>query len=150
MVCPWTYHNYINPNRHPFHTLELVALPLPLRTPRGIWREGFPTSPCISVLGLRGSCLEAVPQPRNVCYQVFVTASRREGCSNYQGEIMIGIWAIDDHGLAHFDRVRCGSRNQVPILYGETSRPYSMRTKGRTRIQCGLMCGTNGQTRKRK
>jgi hypothetical protein len=42
-------------------------------------------------LGLRDSCLEAVPQPRNLSQKVFIAASRREGCSNYPSEIMQGI-----------------------------------------------------------
>ena len=128
--------------------LGLVVLPLWTRS--RIWQEGFPTSPCISVLGLRGSCLEAVPQSRNLSHQIFNTASCREGCSNYQGKIEHGVWALGDRRPAHFARVRWRSGNQVPILYGGTSRPHSMRVKARTRNQCGLMCGTNGQTQKRK
>jgi hypothetical protein len=52
--------------------LGLVVLPL--RTPWGIWREGFPTSSLVSWLELRGHCLEAAPQPRNLSRKVFITA----------------------------------------------------------------------------
>ena len=69
--------------------LGLVVLPL--RTPRGGFGEkGFQLVP-VSWLGLRGSCLEAVPQPRNLSQKVFIAASCREGCSNYPSEIMQGI-----------------------------------------------------------
>ena len=57
------------------------------------------------------------------------------------GKIMKGVWAIGDRHPAHFARVRWRSGYQVPILYGETRRPNSMRAKARTRIRYGLMCG---------
>ena len=63
---------------------------------------------------------------------------------------MLGIWAIGDCGPVHFARVQWRSGNRVPISYGEMSRPHSMRVKAHARIQCGLMCGTNGQTWKQK
>ena len=59
----------------------------------------------VSWLGLRGSCLEAVAQPRNLSHQVFIAASCREGCLNYLGEIMHGVWAILDRHPAHFATV---------------------------------------------
>ena len=42
--------------------------------PGGFGEKGFQLVP-VSWLGLRGSCLEAVPQPRNLSHQVFITAS---------------------------------------------------------------------------
>jgi hypothetical protein len=53
------------PQWHPLHPLGLIVLP-PL-DPQGGLREGFPTSPCILVLGLRGNSCWAVPQPRLFC-----------------------------------------------------------------------------------
>jgi hypothetical protein len=57
----------------------------------GVGEKGFQLVRVVSWLGLRGSCLEAVPQPRNLSHQVFITAYHREGCSNYRGEIMLGV-----------------------------------------------------------
>ncbi len=58
--------------------------------PGGFGEKGFQLVP-VSWLGLRGSCVEAVPQPRNLSRKVFIAASRREGCSDYLGKIMQGI-----------------------------------------------------------
>jgi hypothetical protein len=51
--------------------LGLVVLPL--RTPRGDFGEKGFQLVRVSWLGLRGSCLEAVPQPRNLSHHVFIT-----------------------------------------------------------------------------
>ena len=69
---------------------DILSIPwspvvLPLRTPLGSLLEGFPTDPCISDVGLRGSCCWAIPQPRNLALQVVNARSytqeqvRREG-----------------------------------------------------------------------
>ena len=57
------------------------------------------------------------------------------------GEVMHGVWAIRDRHPAHLARVRWQSGNQVPILYGGTRRPHSMRAKARAHIQYGLKYG---------
>ncbi len=59
--------------------------------------------------------------------------------SNYGTFLVLVVCAIGDHHPAHFARVRWRSGNQVPISYGETRRPNSMRAKARTRIHYGLM-----------
>jgi len=57
------------------------------------------------------------------------------------GEVMQGVWVIRDCHPAHFARTQWQRGNQVPILYGEMRRPHFMRTKARTQIHYGLLCG---------
>jgi hypothetical protein len=69
--------NYVIPiakSYPPMTSLPYLGLViLPLRTPRGdLARRGFQLVR-VSWLGFHGSCLEAVPQPRNLSYQVFIT-----------------------------------------------------------------------------
>ena len=65
--------------------LYLGLVVLPLRTPGGIFGEKSFQLVRVSWLGLRGNCLEAVPQPRNLSHQVFITASVERAVLTYDG-----------------------------------------------------------------
>ncbi len=124
----------------PMTSLPYGLVVLPLRTPGGVWREGLPTSSCILV-GTPWQLLNAVPQPRSLSRQVFIAALVERAVLTIRARLCMAFWALGDRHPAHFARVRWRSRNQVPILYGETRRPHSMRAKARTQIHYGLMCG---------
>ncbi len=83
-------------------------------------------------MGLRGHCLEAAPQPRNLSRKVFIVALVERAVLTIRARVC---------SPAHFARVRWRSGNQVPITYGETRRPHSMRAKARTRIHYRRMHG---------
>jgi len=70
------------PRWHPFHTLGLQYHP---SGPPGVFGEkGFQLVP-VSLLGLHGSGLKAVPQPRNLSRQVFIAALVEKAVLTYAG-----------------------------------------------------------------
>ena len=64
---------------------------------------------------------------------------------------MLGVWAIVNASSA--PGKGCGDGAGIKYLSRMEKKekaPLHARTRARTQIQCGLMCGTNGQTRKQK
>ncbi len=56
----------------------------------GFGKKGFQLVP-VSWLGLRGSCLKAVPQPRNLSRQVFIAALIERAILTYDGQNLQGV-----------------------------------------------------------
>jgi hypothetical protein len=64
--------------------IDAITTDYPSRPPGEFGKKGFQLVRA-SWLGLRGNCLEAVPQPRNLSHQVFITASVERAVLKYDG-----------------------------------------------------------------
>ncbi len=125
------------PQWHPLYTLEPSST-TPLK-PLGGLQEGFPTSLCISDVGLHGSCWWATPQPGDLSLQVVNTRTLYTGTAQRR-RAEFNAWhygnCSDLPCNAHGKGV-VQSGNQVPILHRETRRPHSSRAEAQPWISYG-------------
>ena len=96
--------------------------------PWGACERDFQWSACILDVGLCGSCWWAVPPPRSLTLQVFITDISESGVllstwdsSDYYGWVVFA-WCLDDQGSCFSARGKQGavwSGNQVPLSHTE-------------------------------
>ncbi len=115
--------------------------------PRGGVQEGFPTSPCILVLGLHGSSCWAVPQPRLFCPLDLQRTHLRLGVVNslqsatqdildHLGQGFSGVNMVLLPISLHSATVQVGGvGNWIPFAYGEMRRLHFCCAKAQIQIQ---------------
>jgi hypothetical protein len=135
---------------HDIHSIPWDSVVLPFGTPvddsHGGVLKGVPIRPCISVIGLHGYSLGAVPQPRlssplrsssqafwekHRCVSVLLpqhkTALTRRGNSFFVS-IRVGVLLKRS---SHHTLLRCKAENrkQLPIAYGKYNGPVQVMQK---------------------